>query len=415
MKLTDITDIEAIERFLDGTQPVVFSVQDRKDDRYRWVEDTLRKLKYRQLGKPAKGIVIRFLMKVSGYSRQQITRLIAQYAKHNRIIRRQRTTHGFRQRYTNEDKRLLAKLDGLHQTPSGPVVKKLCERAYHRFGDDAYERFASISASHIYNLRRSRAYQQERQHFEKTKPKRSNIGVRRKPKPDGQPGFLRVDTVHQGDLDKIKGVYHLNVVDEVTQFEVVFCTEKISETFLIPALTEIFSLLPFQIKGFHADNGSEYINHQVAKLLSKMSIELTKSRARQTNDNALAESKNASVVRKNFGYQHIPQHWAKQVNDALMDPLFHYLNFHRPCFFPRSREDHRGKIRKTYHYDDMMTPYDKLKSLDNASSYLKPGISFASLDRVASAETDNECALRLQTAKQAIFARIFEETRSQNN
>ena len=64
-----------------------------------------------------------------------------------------------------------------------------------------------------------------------------------------------------------------------------------------------------------AGNGSEYINKQVAKLLEKLLIEFTKSRARQTNDNALAESKNASIVRKYLGYSHIPQKWAPLINE----------------------------------------------------------------------------------------------------
>ena len=53
-----------------------------------------------------------------------------------------------------------------------------------------------------------------------------NIGERRKPIPNGQPGFIRIDTVHQGDQDKKKGVYHINAVDEVTQFEVIASVEK---------------------------------------------------------------------------------------------------------------------------------------------------------------------------------------------
>jgi transposase InsO family protein len=64
---------------------------------------------------------------------------------------------------------------------------------------------------------------------------------------------------------------------------------------------------PFVIQGFHADNGSEYINQRVAERLNKLLIEFTKSRSRPTNDNALVESKNGAVVRKHLGYAHIPQ------------------------------------------------------------------------------------------------------------
>ena len=62
---------------------------------------------------------------------------------------------------------------------------------------------------------------------------------------------------------------------------------------------------PFRILGFHSDNGSEFINHTVARLLNKLLIEQTKSRPRHCNDNGLAESKNGAVIRKHMGYAHI--------------------------------------------------------------------------------------------------------------
>ncbi|MDD5323143.1 MAG: hypothetical protein PHD43_21525 [Methylococcales bacterium] len=107
----------------------------------------------------------------------------------------------------------------------------------------------------------------------------------------------------------------VNAVDELTQFEVVCTVEKIAEHYLIPVLEQLLDIFPFVIKGFHSDNGSEYINKQVAKLLEKLLIEFTKSRARQTNENALAESKNASIVRKYLGYSHMPQKWAPLINE----------------------------------------------------------------------------------------------------
>ena len=141
--------------------------------------------------------------------------------------------------------------------------------------------------SHLYNLRKSIPYTRQRRHFEKTRPRPSKIGERRKPQPNGQPGYIRIDTVHQGDLDKQKGVYHINAVDEVTQFEVVCTVEKISERYLIPALEQLLETFPFTVLGFHSDNGSEYINKRVADLLEKLLIEFTKSRSRHSNDNCL--------------------------------------------------------------------------------------------------------------------------------
>lgn len=406
MKLEDVTTVDQLTDFLSGTQAVAFSVQSDTDAGYRWLQGELVKFRYPGLSRQDKGVVIRYLMKVSGYSRQQLTRLIRQYRKTGLLKRRQRTAAGFTQKYTPADIRLLVAMDERHDTPCGPAVKKLCERAYTVFGETEYAALAAISVSHLYNLRKSLPYTQQRHHFEKTRPTRSTIGERRKPKPQGQPGYLRIDTVHQGDLDGKKGVYHINAVDEVTQFEVVCTVEKISEHYLLPALEQLLDTFPFTVQGFHSDNGSEYINRRVAELLEKLLIEFTKSRSRQSNDNALAESKNAAVVRKLFGYAHIPQRFAPLINDFNRQYLNPYLNFHRPCFFPETRLDDQGKQRKVYRYETMMTPYDKLKSLPDAKNYLKPDLSFAILDRLAHQINDNQAADRLQKARQTLFKTI---------
>ncbi len=163
---------------------------------------------------------------------------------------------------------------------------------------------------------------------------------------------------------------------------------------------------PFVVLNFHSDNGSEYINKRVARLLEKLRIDFTKSRSRHSNDNALAESNNASVLRKIFGYSHIPQHWASLINDFNRQHLNPYLNYHRPCFFPETRTDEKGKERKIYLYENMMTPYDKLKSLPNAKEYLKPGVSFEILDKIAYQISDNEAADQLQRARRKLFKTI---------
>ncbi len=335
-------------------------------ERYQWIEQTLGQFRYASRSKADKGLLMAYLGRVSGYSRQQLTRLIRRYSDQGELKWALYPAKGFASRYTAEDIRLLAEIDALHDTPSGPAVKKLCERAWLTFGDQRFARLAGISVAHLYNLRKRSEYRKTRSVQNKTRPVKNLIGVRRKPDPQGRPGFIRIDTVHQGDLDGVKGLYHINAVDEVTQFEVVFTVERISEHFLIPALAAILDAFPFLILGFHADNGSEYINYQVAALLEKLRIELTKSRPRHCNDNALAESKNAAIVRKILGYCHIPQRFAPQVNRFNQEHLIPYINYHRPCFFAETFTDAKGKQRKRYRYEGMMTPYEKFKSLHNA-------------------------------------------------
>jgi len=399
-----LQSLEQVQTFLDGAISVEFEARDRSDA-YGFIAQALTRFRYLHLGKADKGLIIRYLCKATGLSRQQMTRLIAQFRNSGQICdRRGAPTRPFPRRYTAEDVTSLANMDRLHGVLSGPATRKLCERAWSLFGDVRYERLANISNGHLYNLRNSQTYLRKRIKRDKTRPVRIAIGERRKPHPEGRPGFLRVDSVHQGDLDGAKGLYHINLVDEVTQFEFVGSTGRISEYYLIPVLEALITAFPFTIHGFHTDNGSEYINRQVVAMLNKLHIgEFTKSRPRRSNDNALVESKNGSVVRKHLGYAHIPVRFTTQVNSFTQNVLSPYLNYHRPCFFPEESIDAKGRIRKKYRYEGIMTPYEKLRSLPNAGVFLKPDVSFAQLDELAHAVSDNEAAKQLNQARNKLF------------
>jgi len=249
--------------------------------------------------------------------------------------------------------------------------------------------------------------------FSKTRPAVSSIGERAKPDPKGQPGYIRLwrdyirlDTVHQGDPSGYKGVCHINAVDEIVQWEILASVERISEAYLVPVLGSMLFQFPFVIHGFHSDNGSEFVNHIVARLLNKLLIRFTKSRPRHTNDNGLVETKNGSVVRKNLGYSYIPQACAELLNVYHQDYLNPYINFHRPCFFPVSVIDHKGKVKKIYPYEEVMTPYERLKSLSQTESYLRPDITLENLEAIANQMSDNHFAERMVKARSNLFQQI---------
>jgi transposase InsO family protein len=406
-----LATLAQLQAFLDGTTPVDFAVA--AEERYDFIARILERFGYRLLPRAGKGVVLRFLERVSGYSRQQLTRLVKRGAERRPLIKRYCASRtSFARTYTSADVRLLAQTDTLHSTLSGLATKKLMERAFAIFGDVRYQRLAVISVAHLYNLRQRPVYQRLRQVWTKTRPVTVAIGERRAPSPNHQPGYLRVDSVHQGDRDGIKGVYPINTVDCVTQYEGVATCERISEAFLIPVLEALLESFPFVIKGFHSDNGSEYINREVAKLLNKLLIEeQTKSRSRHCNDNAQAESKNGAIVRKHLGYSHIPQRFATLVNAFCCDHLNPYINFHRPCLFAETITDAKGRQRKHYPYQLMMTPYEKLKSLDQAEPFLKPGMTFEQLDAQAGAMSDNEAAQRLNDARVVLFKTIFNRSK----
>jgi len=397
---SDGLSLERIRAFLEGSEEVGFKGQNREEV-YGWVDQALRQQGYEELKRSQRGLVRRYVEKMTGLSRAQTTRLITVYLRGDQVKPQPYRRCRFPQRYTREDIALLASVDEAHQTLSGPATKKLLQRACYNFNDQRYQSLARISVAHLYRLRGSRAYRERRIQYQVTRPTPVSIGERRKPEPLGRPGYLRIDTVHQGDQDGIKGVYHINSVDEVTQWEVVGAVEQINETFLQPMLEVMLEQFPFQIRGFHSDNGSEFINHTVARLLNKLLIEQTKSRPRHSNDNGLAETKNGAVVRKHMGYTHIAAPHAGAITEFYIEHLNPYLNFHRPCGVPELVVSAKGKEKRAYRW--YATPWEILRQLPDVASHLKAELTIAQLDQQAQAKSDTQAAEEMQEAKRKLF------------
>jgi transposase InsO family protein len=354
------------------------------------------------LNKKGKNTVLDYIEKITKKSRPQIKRLIKKKKSFGRIKLSVTKKNTFKVFYDTSDIARLIETDNAHERLSGPATKKILIREYLIHNKLNYERISHISVPHIYNIRKkSRQYKSNILFIAHTKAVNRNIGERRKPRPEGKPGFLRVDSVHQGDLDMEKGVYYINMVDEVTQWEIIGCVEGISEQFLSPLLEDLLNRFPFLILNFHSDNGSEYINQIVARLLKKLLIDQTKSRSRRTNDNALVETKNGAVIRKHMGYVHIQKKNARNINKFLRENMDEYLNFHRPCGFATDYVDKKGKIKKKY--ETYMTPYEKLISLPDFKQYLKQDVTIESLETISKKESDNESAQRMQINKRKLF------------
>jgi len=401
MKNGERLSLEQIPAFLEASEEFRFEASKRKEI-YDWVTRTLVAHEYSGQPREGKGVLRRYLGKMTGLSRSQVTRLIGRYHESGMVKERGYRRHRFVRRYTPADIELLAGVDEAHETLSGPATQKILHREFHDYGDARYQRLATISVPHIYNLRKSRVYGERKICYQKTKAVKVNIGERRRPDPQGRPGYLRIDTVHQGDLDDIKGVYHINAVDEVTQWQVVGATAHISEAWLIPVLEAMLRQFPFRILGFHSDNGSEFINHTVAKLLNKLLAEQTKSRPRHSNDNGLVEAKNGAVIRKHMGYEHIESRHAEAIEVFYEQSFNPYLNFHRPCGVPEVVTNSKGKQRRIYRW--YATPWEILRQTPDLARYLRPGMTRAEWERQASAESDTEAARRMQEAKQKLFA-----------
>ena len=390
-----------IEAFLSASESVRF-VGSSRLELYKWVEQLLYEHQYRLQGRRAKGLLRAYVERMTGFSRAQSTRLIGSYLKLGRIAPKPSLRPRFQRRYTAADVELLASVDEAHDTLSGPATRHILKREFEVYGKPEFERLAAISNGQLYNLRQSPRY--GLRHYEKTRPALVQIGERRKPAPNAQPGFLRIDTVHQGDSPEGKGIYHINAVDEVTQWEVVLATPRISEAWLTPLLDSLIHQFPFAILNFHSDNGSEFINKTVAQLLKKLLIEQTKSRPRKSGDNGLVETKNAAIVRKHIGWGHISPAQAAPINQFYTGFLNPYVNYHRPSAQAEVQLDAKGRKRRLYKL--WRTPLETLLSLDRPQQYLCPGLSLNALKRVAATMSDTEAAQRMQQARNTMFEQI---------
>jgi len=395
--------VEGIRAFLAASEAVQFAGQ-KREEIYRWVDRTLREQDYVQLGRADKGLVRRYVGKMTGLSRAQVARLIRSYCEKGAVNARPYQRHRFAARYTAADIELLAYVDRMHSALSGPATKRILEREYHEYGQAVFEQLAGISVAQIYRFHKTAAYRQRNSSYQPTRPTPISIGERRRPEPRGRPGYLRVDTVHQGDQDGCKGLYHINAVDEVTQWQVVGAAPQISEAFLIPVLEAMLEQFPFRIHGFHSDNGSEFINHTVARLLNKLLIEQTKSRPRHSNDNGLVESKNGAVIRKHIGWGHIASQHAAAVDRFHRQFLNPYLNFHRPCGLAEIVRTAKGKLKRVYRR--WATPWEILRELPDCAGFLRPGVSVEALQERAAAQTDTEAARDMQAAKRQLWSKI---------
>jgi hypothetical protein len=391
-----------IKIFLGAVDNLEFKTvsQIERDD---WIESLLIYHNYRKCHRSDKGIIRQYILKITGLSRSHVNRLLKEFLRIGKIKRINKLTgkkrNCFGRVYKEADIKLLVAADNAHCRLSGPAMVKSLQREFEVYGNIEYANLKNISVSHLYRLRSVDVYKSSALTFEKTNPTKVLIGERRRPEPNGKPGYLCIDSVHQGDKDGSKGIYHINIIDAVTQFEFVGSVEAISEMFMKGMLSELLEQFPFLVIEFHSDNGSEYINKIVAELLNKLLIKQTKSRPRHSNDNGLAETKNGAVIRKYIGYIYIGKKHAVSVNDFYNNVFNTYLNYHRPCGFAEIKINGKGKEVRTYPKENYMTPYEKFKSLPNAELHLKTGITFSELDKIAFAKSDIEYAKFMQEEK----------------
>ena len=394
-----INNINQIRSLLKGTEKLDLSLRSADiEKKYQFIDQTIDRLGYLKLRKRDKRVVIFYLKKLTGYKRTQLNRLVNR-AKERTLERKSYHRTNSHRIYTPTDIKLLEKTDEFHLRLNSLATKEILRREVEVFGHEKYQTIAKVSRSHLNNLRKHPVYRNS--YVNPTNPSVVPIGITEKPENFGRPGSVRVDTVHQRD------VYHINSVDEILQWEVVVCVPTIAERFMIPALELLLAQYPFEIFNFHSDRGSESINYKVANLLSRLLIKQTKSRSRHPNDNALVETKNGAVIRKNMGWHHLDQGASDLINEYYQKYFNTYLNYHRPSLFAtRVVTDHKGRERKVY--DEATIPYEKLKEISKLKkkNFLKQEITFEKLEKIAYEFSDNEFAKILRKQERILSGKI---------
>ena len=383
IRLRRLHNVDQLRALLDDDPPADRDIRTRADA-YRFVEQTVRQFDYVRLGRSDKGVLRRFLGRATGLSRAQITRLLNQHRATGRLTdRRQVPRRPFPRRYADADIELLAEIDALHGSLSGPTARKLCARACHLFGDRRFERLAGISNGHLYNLRRSAVYRRFRGALPgRTCPVPPTPRDGREAGLFGLPGHLRVVAAPRGDLLGLGGLC-VNLVDEVTHFQLVASVERLDAACLAPVLEALPRTLPFAPRDFHAGNGGDRVDRDVAALL----------RALQ----AVGRPGSGADLGSGNDGRCFPDR-REQVDAFTRQVLSPYLNYHRLRCFPTERVDPTGRLRKHCGDADIMTPYERLKSLPGAADCLTPGTTLARLDAVAAAMSDNEAARAVNEA-----------------
>lgn len=408
MNISQIKNITQLKNINSVLRPVLEeSTAKTIKERYKIIESIALKFGYskKTITKKDRKEIINLCVQSTGLSRDRVKHLLTTYVKNKgRIVYQKGNKNTFRTKYTSFDIARLLETDNALRRMSGNATVHVFARMYDVYGDKRYEQLSNLSVSHLYNLRETRQYQSQSLTISGTRSVTVPIGKRKKPETLGKPGFLRVDSVHQGDLGKIKGVYYINLVDEVTQWEIIACVPNIGEKSMEYVLEGCIALFPFKILNFHSDNGGEYINYTVAELLKKVKVKQTKNRSRKTTDNSLVEGKNV-IIRKHFGHGHIPKKHAQVIHEYLNEWFNIFLNFHRPCAFSTDTVDQKtGKVKKKY--DTWMTPLEKLKSIQNVEQYLKADVSIEGLTSIERECDDVTFAILKEKKREELFKKL---------
>ncbi len=282
---------------------------------YGWVERTLVRHEYASSTGRARELVRRYLARMTGLSRAQVTRLIARYRQDRARKAVDVSAARFPKRYTRADMRLLASWTRRTGTsavrpPSGFWSATTATMAKPSSSAWRPSRWRSSTGC------ATGAYRQRNTTYQPTRPTviPSASGASRS-RTAGRDTCGSTPCIKATRTER-KGLYHINAVDEVTQWEIVAATAQICEPGCCRCWKRCWSS---SRSGFAASIPTTAASSSTTawpSLLDKLLIEQTKSRAQHSGDNGLVESKNGAVIRKHIGYGHIAAQHAEAIDSS---------------------------------------------------------------------------------------------------
>lgn len=176
---------------------------------------------------------------------------------------------------------------------------------------------------------------------------------------DTSPGFLQIDLVgHEGGDNNGHFFFTLDATDVATGWTEAITVRSKGERIVAAGLEELWLRFPFHVAGIHSDNGSEFINHHLARWCATRQITFTRGRSSHKNDQAHVEQKNWSVVRRSVGYFR----YDTPRELALLNDLWPLTSLQVNLFLPQQKllaKTRTGaRVRKTY--DTPATPFQRL-------------------------------------------------------
>ena len=325
--------------------------------------------KYYLGSKKQKGFIIDELVELSGFNRSYATRTLRSISHKPKTKTKRKS--GRNTYYDDQVRKVLEKIwevmDYLCGKRLAPIIPEIISKL-EAFGEiqipeETRDKLIGISASTVDRLLRPAKKKIGRKGTSTTKQGKyliDQIPIKTFAEWDNTvPGYAQIDLVaHNGGNVYGGFLSTLNSTDVSTGWTTCILVKDKTRLQMLKGLIRMRSSFPFPLKGFHSDNGAEFINETIVAFKEKYNLEFTRGRAYKKNDNPHIEQKNYTIVRRNTGYLRYDQPEHGKILTELYEYLNLYVNYFQPIMI--LQEKHRVGAKAYRKYDYPKTPYQRV-------------------------------------------------------